>query len=484
MVFVGVIPLLTVLVVAAGGPIVEDRFGRSLAGHGLILTDWEGTIANPAVRVAIRPPEDAAFPAMATFTADDSRISFDLPSEAGADGPRKVIALDGPGKVSVAVAIFPDRDARDEDHTLRVEFADARGKSWSATIPVHVIDQDRDRPATFPIHVDFSQDRTGFFRDEARRAVVVRAAGDWAEFLEGDGLRPVPSGAEATMIWNPDGFNSQRIVANGEEYAGYLLHAYGIDGGLLRSGGEPSMRGGFQSRGGASLPIRRSGGLEVEVKGNYNRAGWLVGLADADWWKATNLGGVPNDLDSIVHHEIGHALAFNPANPRVQRDAPLRDEALRAYLGADPRVDRSDHLAGVIDPASLRGAFGNEYHGRMPKGRWLITKLDLLCARAIGYPLRATSAFAPLTIAEEQLPGGAVTAPYPARLRASGGIPAYHWEVVAGSLPAGLALDSFSGEVRGTPEHAGAFAFTVRVRDYDEREPGPTRAFRIEITRE
>jgi hypothetical protein len=29
----------------------------------------------------------------------------------------------------------------------------------------------------------------------------------------------------------------------------------------------------------------------------------------------------------------------------------------------------------------------------MPRGRWLITKLDLMCARAIGYELRDTPAF-------------------------------------------------------------------------------------------
>ena len=43
-------------------------------------------------------------------------------------------------------------------------------------------------------------------------------------------------------------------------------------------------------------------------------------------------------------------------------------------------------VPGTVDPASRRGAFGHEYHGEMPHGRWLITKLDLLCARAVGFP--------------------------------------------------------------------------------------------------
>ena len=60
---------------------------------------------------------------------------------------------------------------------------------------------------------------------------------------------------------------------------------------MLRSGGEPSRLGGFQSQAGKAMPIHRSGGFEAEVKGNYNRKCWLVGLSDTEWWRATNLGG-------------------------------------------------------------------------------------------------------------------------------------------------------------------------------------------------
>ena len=141
------------------------------------------------------------------------------------------------------------------------------------------------------------------------------------------------------------------------------------------------------------MPIRRSGGLEIEVRGNYNTLGWLVTLTDGDWWKAANLGDAAADLYSIAHHEIGHALIFNPNNSLIKRGQTLNDERIRAYLGSSPALNQSDHLDGVIDPASLHGAFGNEYHCRMPRGCWLITKLDLLCARAIGYELRETSAF-------------------------------------------------------------------------------------------
>jgi hypothetical protein len=53
-------------------------------------------------------------------------------------------------------------------------------------------------------------------------------------------------------------------------------------------------------------------------------------------------------------------------------------------------IDRSDHLDGVIDPESGQGAFGYEYHGNIPRERWIPTKLDLLYAQEVGYTLRRT----------------------------------------------------------------------------------------------
>jgi hypothetical protein len=277
-------------------------------------------------------------------------------------------------------------------------------------------------------------------------------------------------------------------VTNEKAFAGYLLYAYGVDGPLLRSGGEPSNISGFQSRGAEILPLRRSGGYEAEVKGNYNREGWLVGLGDDEWWRATNLRRDKADLYSIAHHEIGHALAFNGVNPRfrdARRDGAFRDDRLRVHLekDKDPAVDSSDHFPGTIDPASLRGAFGNEYHGRVPRGRWLITRADLIAARAVGYHLRATSALAPLAFETDALPPATAGASYTASLHATGGIPAYHWQVIEGSLPPGLALDPFTGELLGTPERPGAFDLTIRVRDSEEqpRNAGPSRRLRLDI---
>jgi sugar lactone lactonase YvrE len=52
---------------------------------------------------------------------------------------------------------------------------------------------------------------------------------------------------------------------------------------------------------------------------------------------------------------------------------------------------------------------------------------------------------------------------YSQTLTASGGVSPYSWSVTSGTLPAGLALAS--GAISGTPATAGAYSFTVQVKD-------------------
>jgi hypothetical protein len=228
-------------------------------------------------------------------------------------------------------------------------------------------------------------------------------------------------------------------------------------------------------------PVIFSGLLSSEQDGFLGR----LRFSDDGWWVSGNLGNEPNELFSIAHHESGHAIAFNPALAKFanfKKQGCIDDPAVMAYHhGKCVRVDNMDHLDGELDDASLFGAFGNEYHSRVPARRWLITKLDLLAAQAVGWKLRQTSSLVPVEILSSEVPSGVVGHLYKTTLAGRGGIPFYNWTVDSGSLPNGLHLDSFSGVISGSPTDVGHFTFTVRLKEYVRGSSGVTKNYTLVV---
>ena len=54
---------------------------------------------------------------------------------------------------------------------------------------------------------------------------------------------------------------------------------------------------------------------------------------------------------------------------------------------------------------------------------------------------------------------------YSAKLAATGGLPPYTWSISAGTLPAGLTLNAFTGVISGTPTNNSFGPFTAQVTD-------------------
>jgi hypothetical protein len=454
------------------GLVVLDAAGNLVGARGIALVDWDGYIANPAVKLTFSPTaEITRFPATVKLSAKEPRMYFDLPSSINADGPSKSITFrNAASKVVIYLSIFPDREGKDERASLQYKIVEAGGAARDGSINVHVFDQDENRPSTFKVTTDFSYDEAGFFKDPERRQIVQQAADDWAYFIDDMDLDLVPSFSEKVNIFpQSTDFSKSTLKPVPVSYKGFLVELYGVDLPELHSGGSASNQS-FQTSRGVKLPLRRSGNVAIETKGNYNTLGWLPTIKDSEWWKADNLNEHPTDLYSIAHRQIELLLGFSPDYPKAnsaRNRGDMQSPELLAYHKKYPKVDSGNQLTGEIDDASLHGVFGNEYNGKIPEGRWIITKLEVLCLEAIGYKIRRPF---DLSVKAEPLAAGHLQVPYTATLHGKGGLPWYGWSLESGALPDGLGLDADTGEITGQPAKAGSYTFTVRLTDSSEKK--------------
>ena len=149
----------------------------------------------------------------------------------------------------------------------------------------------------------------------------------------------------------------------------------------------------------------------------------------------------------------------------------------------------ADAVVGVPYADTLASAGGDGVHawsldaGTLPGGLSLdgsgIVSGTPTGADSIAFTARVTSGdgqsvtvdvtitvYDPVSIQTTGLPTGVVGVPWAAALAATGGDGSDTWDVVAGALPVGLALDP-SGDITGTPTAPDSAAFTVRVTTGD-----------------
>src|SRR5437660_2466186 len=87
---------------------------------------------------------------------------------------------------------------------------------------------------------------------------------------------------------------------------------------------------------------------------------------------------------------------------------------------------------------------------------------------------------APLSITSGSLPAATTGSSYSTVLQASGGVAPYSWS--ATGLPAGLALNSGTGQISGTPSTAGNYTMTASVRDSQSSPAAVSKACPMGIT--
>jgi hypothetical protein len=81
-------------------------------------------------------------------------------------------------------------------------------------------------------------------------------------------------------------------------------------------------------------------------------------------------------------------------------------------------------------------------------------------------PALGQKAIAPLTLRPTKLSKGYLRQPYRFQMGATGGITPLKWQVVAGTLPKGIAL-GVDGVLGGIPTQTGDFSFSLAVTDSD-----------------
>ncbi len=96
---------------------------------------------------------------------------------------------------------------------------------------------------------------------------------------------------------------------------------------------------------------------------------------------------------------------------------------------------------------------------------WIIAPIVGLALLAVGVPAIGRAISGTLTVSTTSLSNGEVGSAYSQTLAATGGTSPYTWAVTAGTLPAGLSLDTTTGVISGTPTAVGTSNFTAQVTD-------------------
>ncbi len=183
----------------------------------------------------------------------------------------------------------------------------------------------------------------------------------------------------------------------------------------------------------------------------------------------SNFCTVRNFLSLVVSETACPAITLSPATARLLdgQETMLYSNVVTATGGTEPYTYSVS--AGELPPGlSLDPDSGVISGTATTEGTYSFTvsALDFnLCAGSRDYTIFIQPLVCPaIDITPEILPNASNGVPYSEQLIADGGVPPYTWLITAGTLPAGITLDS-SGLLSGTPTEDAAFEFAVTVQD-------------------
>jgi hypothetical protein len=168
-----------------------------------------------------------------------------------------------------------------------------------------------------------------------------------------------------------------------------------------------------------------------------------------------------NFADALAESFTTGALQQYPKhNPRSSNSNYFQDISLWAGdSGGFKHVTmRFNGMAG--DTIQLRPDFTQDSFGTCTDVR----PTHLTCGVMIDN-IVVKSIVSHVTIATASLPVAFVGVPYSTSLSALAGVPPYFWSITSGRLPAGLTLNSATGQISGTPTNASFSILTFQVMD-------------------
>jgi hypothetical protein len=474
---------------------VVDKFGRTINDYRIDLLDWQGYLANPHVKLTVKPPSSAIFPVTITLSATGtSRLMMDRPSTMSATGATKTLTFaNASEQKDFYIAIHPDRIGGPneiENYTLSLLVRQNNGSQSTQTIPIRVLDQDDNLEPAMPLVFDYRFDSiTGIFGNAAVKSATEQAIKDWFYFFDMSSFDTVAANAESISIPG-DNWQNHITVTNNAAYNGMWVFLRGLNDPY--STGYPAANGNYHKRGGVQVPgpIHRSFGTILDFYPNFTP---FTSLNDEDYYLtqmpgASCTSNCATDVLGLIMHEFGHAVAFHSSWSGMASYVSSGgiDPEVLAYQGNYVPLDSSYHIsdANPLYWDRLSGQSGGRTHLFHPK-RWMQTKLGLLIAENVGWKLNKNlTPFLAPSIQTSSLPNATKNQTYSQTLAVKGGVPFYDWTITSGSLPVGLSLNRFTGEISGTVSNTqpqGSYTFTVRLKDYDDLSTVVTKSFTITI---